>query len=392
MACGCLRVPCWCFVFLVGCHASPLQDAARIVLGELVEKHKASSWDVLPPGFEVRDANFRCYAQTLLVTLIRDGLSLGWQGIEDIAVSSTPEPFDLQQKLQSRYGLTEEAGSHHDHWYVACHVFGNDRQTPVICERLAAKVSASAGHIAIGYWLLLVRRIFKNPYTFEMVLQYADSVNLWRAPIGQLASHARPLLEFLIARAPDHVVSRLWGPGRPWMFGAEEGSWAQRAVGAAAKFVDTAKRIAFLSADKRVSEEKRAHILELIEDGFVKNIKQDSGLGTKDPGGPYFVKFVQRDCHDFARALRGQGKFDHVRGPNLYAGCAVGPGPELMFVTFLFCMKKKKEREGCTSKAYCCRETISAALCVAVFIDADGHGRGTGVDVAACPLVPIGPL
>ena len=48
------------------------------------------------------------------------------------------------------------------------------------------------------------------------------------------------------------------------MFGTEEGTWAQRAVGAAAKFVATAKRIAFLSADRRVSEEKRAHTLELL--------------------------------------------------------------------------------------------------------------------------------
>ena len=112
------------------------------------------------------------------------------------------------ERLSARFNLPVDCSTHADRWYIAPHLFGDDRETPIICQTVAARINANRGHLTTAIWLLQIRRIFKNPITFMLVLAYSEESKLWKAVPTALKDYAQPMMEYLVARAPDGVASR----------------------------------------------------------------------------------------------------------------------------------------------------------------------------------------
>ena len=113
------------------------------------------------------------------------------------------------------------------------------------------------------------------------------------------------------------------------LLGQKTGTWLERAAALAIRWVPLSLKLANLAGDKRISDKNRLHNAETIEDEFVAG-------DSETPGGTYCAKFCQGDSCDLVHAFNQYECWAHLTKPDLFIGCAVGPGPVLVMLLFLF--------------------------------------------------------
>ena len=315
---------------------SPPVRAPKTVLFSRTPVHAGGG--PVHPVIVLDNENFQLFARCLMKTLLRDGLAFQWPGASEIAKDFQPDPR-LQEMLSSRVSMPSSWSTHHDTWFIIAPLFRCCRESSAVCAEVAAYLTHHGGELEHGIWLLMNRRIFKHPRTWQYIMQYARQHDLTKINPSRLWSQAQPLMKFLAEQVRGNTV-QLFGPGRPWLFadfGDDDSTsggahtWLDHAAGLSKAWAEAASRFAGIIRDPNIADDSRAG---LIEQTFTCATRDMEG---KVRGGLYVSKFSQGDCHDLSRSLaRLERGPQSARPVPLSADVSVGPGPIMVFMFFLF--------------------------------------------------------